>query len=87
MTGELTGRLSSKRSGDGGVMLFHAPIAMARLGSLSASRAEEMVFLESYLLKTSWCVRFGEEVEALIIVIFDFRMNSYLPLGSANLPA
>ena len=86
MTGELTGRLSSKRSGDGGVM-FHAPIAMARLGSLSASRAEEMVFLESYLLKTSWCVRFGEEVEALIIVIFDFRMNSYLPLGSANLPA
>ena len=65
--GELKGRLSSKRSGDGGVM-FHAPIGMARLVSLSTSKAEmEMVFLAS-LLKISMCVRFGEDVEDFIIV-------------------
>ena len=54
-------------SGDGGVM-FHAPIGMARLVSLSTSKAEmEMVFLAS-LLKISMCVRFGEDVEDFIIV-------------------
>ena len=48
--------------------MFHAPIGMARLVSLSASKAEmEMVFLAS-LLKTSRCVRFGEDVEDFIIV-------------------
>ena len=58
--GELKGRLSSERSGDGGFrssgVMFHAPMAMARLESLSVSKAEmEMVFLAS-LLKISRCV-------------------------------
>ena len=48
--------------------MFHAPIGMARLVSLSTSKAEmEMVFLAS-LLKISMCVRFGEDVEDFIIV-------------------
>ena len=41
--GELNGRLSSKRSGEGGArssgVVFHAPMAIARLGSLSVIKA------------------------------------------------
>ena len=47
--------------------MFHAPIGMARLVSLSTSKAEmEMVFLAS-LLKISR-PRFGEDVEVFNIV-------------------
>ena len=70
--GELKGRLSSEMSGDGGFkslgVMFQAPMVMARLGSLSASKAKmEMVFLAS-LLKISRFVMFGEDVDVFIIV-------------------